>query len=118
MNDLTPENLTLEQLPKAFAQFLTEWQKDRHLLLEKGSINPISTDTWFNLTELCQYLPDKPAKPTVYSYVQNRKIPFHKKGKALFFLKSEIDLYLKSGRRRTSTEISAEVDQYFTSSNQ
>ena len=111
------DDLTLESLPKAFAQFLTEWQEAKKLLLEKGNTNHTPTDTWFDLTELCQYHPDKPAKPTVYAYVQNRTIPFHKKGKKLFFLKSEIDTWLKSGRRNTSLEIAAEVDGYFTNKN-
>jgi len=102
-----------------FEEISERFDRLEKLIESKKSEAPApETDTWFNLSELCQYLPDKPAKPTVYSYVQNRKIPFHKKGKALFFLKSEIDLYLKSGRRRTSTEISAEADQYFTTSNQ
>jgi len=40
-------------------------------------------DKWFNLQELCQYHPEKPAKSTVYAWVAARVIPFHKKGKKL-----------------------------------
>ena len=69
---------------------------------------------WLDLEGLCQYLPDKPAKPTVYAYVQHRSIPYHKKGKKLFFLKSEIDAWLKSGRRRTTTEIESGTGGNFT----
>jgi excisionase family DNA binding protein len=79
--------------------------------------NTPESDQWLDLNGLCNYHPDKPAKPTVYAYVQNRTIPFYRKGKKLFFLKSEIDAWLKSSRRKTSVEISAEVDLYFTNSN-
>ena len=34
-----------------------------------------------------QYLPDRPAKQTVYGWVFQKKIPYHKKGKKLQFLK-------------------------------
>ena len=71
-------------------------------------------DHRFDLTELCQHLPDKLAKPEVYAYFQHCAIPYHKKVKKLFFLKSEIDLYLKSGHHSTSAEIVFEVDEYFT----
>jgi len=115
MKDLIPESLTLESLPRAFAQFLTEWQDAKKVLLQGGNTNPPPTDTWFDLPGLCQYLPDKPAKPTIYAKVQGRLIPFHKKGKKLFFLKSEIDAWLKTGRRSTAIEIEAQADEYFTS---
>jgi hypothetical protein len=69
-------------------------------------------DCWFDLTELCNYLPDKPVKPTVYGWVHKAAIPCNKKGKKLFFLKSEIDNWLKAGRKKTTTEIAAEADTY------
>jgi hypothetical protein len=70
------------------------------------------SDKWFNLQELCSYLPDKPARQTVYAWVGQRLIPYHKKGKKLMFLKSEIDLWLKQGRRKTSAEIQAEAAEF------
>ena len=70
------------------------------------------TDTWFNIDELCQYLPSKPTKPTVYGWTQAKKIPFHKTGKSLVFRKSEIDTWLSSNRIKTIAEIDAEADSY------
>ncbi len=71
-------------------------------------------DTWFNLDELCNYLPDKPAKPTVYGWVHRRIIPNHKDRKTLRFLKSEVDIWLKSGRRKTISETAAEANEYLS----
>ncbi|PZF70779.1 helix-turn-helix domain-containing protein [Taibaiella soli] len=75
-------------------------------------MQPTQTDRWFDLTELCQYLPDKPTKPTVYGWVNAGIIPVHKGGKKLRFLKSEIDDWLKQGRKKTLAETAAAADQY------
>jgi predicted DNA-binding transcriptional regulator AlpA len=68
-------------------------------------------DRWMNLPELCEYLPDRPQKATVYSWVSNSLIPCHKGSKKLRFLKSEIDLWLKSGRKKTFAELQAETSK-------
>jgi excisionase family DNA binding protein len=70
------------------------------------------SDRWFNLQELCEYLPDRPARQTVYSWVGQRLIPYHKKGKKLQFLKSEVDNWLKSDKRKSLAEIQAEAEQF------
>jgi excisionase family DNA binding protein len=106
------ENLTLEALPKAFVQFANEANEKFRLLLEMNSEQPTETDRWFDLNELCIYLPDKPAKPTVYGWVNAGLIPVHKGGKKLRFLKSEIDIWLKQGKKKTLAETASEVDTY------
>jgi predicted DNA-binding transcriptional regulator AlpA len=75
---------------------------------------PTESDRWFDLPELCDYLPDKPAKATVYGYVSANTIPCHKGAKKLRFLKSEIDTWLKQGRKKTVAEIEQETDQYLS----
>ena len=77
-----------------------------------GSGSSPDADRWFGIKELCEYLPDKPAISTIYSQVHLRTIPFHKGAKHLRFLKSEIDSWLKSGKRMTSSEIKAEASKY------
>ena len=69
-------------------------------------------DRWFDLNELIEYDPEKRTKPTFYGYVHRNEIPYHKRGKKLLFLKSEIDEWLKSGRKKTFQEISKEADNY------
>ena len=108
------ENLTLETLPKAFTRLTIEVNEIKKLLLEKGSEQPPEAERWFDLNELCEYHPDKPAKPTVYGWVSAGKIPVHKGGKKLRFLKSEIDNWLKQGKIKTFAEIEADAEQYLT----
>lgn len=70
------------------------------------------TDQWFDLNELCQYHPDKPSKATVYGWVNAGAIPVHKSAKKLRFLKSEIDVWLKQGKRKTNVETETEATNY------
>jgi excisionase family DNA binding protein len=106
------ENLTLETLPKAFTHLTNEVSEIKRLLLEKSNTQPTETDRWFDLNELCIYHPDHPSKPTVYGWVNAGTIPVHKGGKKLRFLKSEIDNWLKQGRKKTVAEIANEADTY------
>jgi excisionase family DNA binding protein len=81
----------------------------------KTSPTPAShSDKWLDLNKLVEYDPEKRSKPTFYGYIHNNTIPYHKRGKKLIFLKSEIDEWLKSGRVKTNAEIEAEADQYLS----
>lgn len=73
---------------------------------------PTEADRWFDLNELCIYHPDKPSKPTVYGWVNAGTIPVHKGGKKLRFLKSEIDNWLRQGRKKTLAETASEAESY------
>ena len=106
------EILTLETLPKAFTQLTNEVSEIKRLLLEKSNDKATEPDRWFDLNELCQYHPDRPTKPTVYGWVNAGIVPVHKGGKKLRFLKSEIDNWLKQGRKKTIAETASEADQY------
>jgi predicted DNA-binding transcriptional regulator AlpA len=103
--------LTFENLPEAVTVLTNEVREIKRLLLESNEPHP-KPDTWFDINELCQYLPDKPAKPTVYGYIHFGKIPHHKGQKKLRFLKSEIDSWLMQGKRKTFAETEAEAEQY------
>ncbi len=106
------EGLTLETLPKAFTHLTNEVSEIKRLLLEKSNEQPTEVDRWFDLNELCIYHPDKPTKPTVYGWVNNGTIPVHKGGKKLRFLKSEIDNWLRQGRKKTFAETASEANNY------
>jgi excisionase family DNA binding protein len=84
----------------------------KRIFLERETQPSIEPDRWLNLQELCQYHPDRPSKATIYGWVNAGSIPVHKGGKKLRFLKSEIDTFLKQGRRKTLLEIEAEAKQY------
>ena len=109
------QQITFEQLPQAVSLLINEVQELKSLLQtsKQSAVEP--ADRWFNLQQLCEYLPDRPAKQTVYGWIGQHSIPYHKKGKKLQFLKSEIDAWLKSDKRKTAAELHAEAIHYINS---
>lgn len=108
-------HLTFDGLPIAISELTYEVRELRRLFLESEKRFLPGTDHWFNLKELCEYLPDKPTKATVYSWASNGSIPVHKSSKKLRFLKSEIDAWLMQGRKKTQIEIQVEAAAYLQS---
>jgi excisionase family DNA binding protein len=104
--------ITFEQLPQAVSLLINEVKELKFLLQTSKHADVEPSDRWFNLQELCDYLPDRPARQTVYGWTAQRLIPFHKKGKKLQFLKSEVDAWLKADKRKTATELQAEAIQF------
>lgn len=98
------ENLTLETLPKAVSNLCAEVSEIKRILLDSSKLEKQNPDCWFDISELCQYLPDKPTRATVYYWVNKGLIPVHKGGKKLRFLKSEIDNWLLRERKETLYE--------------
>ncbi len=87
------------------------------LLLEikhnpKSNSDSKDPSNWLDLKELCAYLPDKPVKATVYGWVHNNLIPYNKGTKKLQFSKHDIDEWIKSGRKKTTSEIKLGVNTY------
>ena len=92
--------LTFEQLPEAISRLNDKLDNIEQLLLKEQS----EPDKWMSISELMDYLPGKPAKATIYAKVSNRTIPHRKVGKRLAFLKSEINDWMNSQKRKTIDE--------------
>jgi len=106
------QEITFEKLPEAVNQLDKRLENIERLLLEKSNNNQPLPDCWFDLNELVEYDPEKRGKQTFYGYIHEKTIPFHKRGKKLTFLKSEIDEWLKSGRVKTNLEVEAEAKHF------
>jgi hypothetical protein len=106
------KGLTLETLPKAFKYPTTEVSEMKRLLKEKSNEQLTKTERWFELNNLCNYLPDKPIKRIFYSWVNGGIISNQKSGKKLRFLKSEFNSWLQQGRKKTFSETTCEGEQY------
>ncbi|MNV94469.1 Helix-turn-helix domain protein [compost metagenome] len=57
------------------------------------------------------------AVPTIYSKVCRNEIPVNKQGKKLYFVKSELLEWIRSGKVKTIAEIHREVDSSFSRRN-
>lgn len=91
--------ISFNDVPQALAHLISKVERIEALLGSEQKALQQEGDQWLNLTDLCKYHPDHPAKPTVYAWIGQRSIPYHKKGKKLMFLKSEIDNWLKEGAK-------------------
>ena len=111
------EKITLfEQVPSAVNQLNERLVNIENLLLNgQDKKKEAEQDQWLSLDEMIVYDPAKRTKPTWYSMVSRGDVPYHKNGNRLIFLKSEIDEWLKSGKRKSNAEIEAEAEAYLSS---
>jgi excisionase family DNA binding protein len=49
-------------------------------------------------------------KPTLYSLVNRRLIPFFKQGKKLYFKREDLEAWIEDGRKLTAEEIGSKAD--------
>ena len=106
------EQITFETMPKAMAYLITKVEALEKALMEKSEAPAAQMDRWLNIDELKAYLPDHPAKATIYGWVSKREIPYHKGGKKLRFLQSDIDKWLSNGKHKSESELRVEANKY------
>lgn len=89
--------LTIESLPRAVADLFVEVQQIKTLIKESecGRSNP---DHLLDIVQAAELLHIQ--KQTLYGYVSKKIVPFHKRGGKLFFFKSELIQWVKSGNTR------------------
>lgn len=98
---------SFDTLPKDVKQLREEISELKSLV--KFLISFFESDSlheykeWMDINELCKYHPEHPQKSTVYSWVHKSQIPFHKRGKKLLFLRSEIQKWLLTGCNGTQS---------------
>jgi len=73
------------------------------ILLDLKHSDKGGEDRFMTIREVSEYLHLSVA--SVYGLTSRREIPHQKRGKRLYFLKSEIDEWLKSGRQATIDEL-------------
>lgn len=88
------KQITFDNLPESISELI--FKVDQLLLIQSAPQD--EPDKLMTLQEIINYLPEKPARQTVYGWVNDRKIPFEKHGKFLYFRKSTINNWLNNGR--------------------
>ncbi|GGB64698.1 hypothetical protein GCM10007424_00750 [Flavobacterium suaedae] len=93
---------TFDQIPKLIGKLFDKMDRIEALL--KGlNIEPHSEEELLTITEAAKFLNLSVA--TLYSKVSRNEIPVCKKGKRLYFLKSELTAWIQSGKIPTNEEI-------------
>lgn len=108
------DTITFDQLPATVAKINSDVEFIKNILTQIKGAQAETPTKWFSLTELCEYLPGNPSKPTIYGYVSACSIPFHKTpgSRRLRFKKSEIDTWLEEGSNKTASQINSQVDEF------
>ena len=88
--------ITFEKMPEAIEDLT--YKVDAILKAMTDNTKP-ETDKLFTPDELINFLPEHPARQTIYGWVNYRRIPFEKHGKRLYFRKSCIEKWLNNGRK-------------------
>ncbi len=69
-------------------------------------------DERMDVTEAQKYIPGHPAVQTIYGWTSNNLIPFHKVGKRIYFLKSELDAWLSKEQHKSKDDLREEAEEY------
>ncbi|WDF78947.1 helix-turn-helix domain-containing protein [Mucilaginibacter sp. KACC 22773] len=102
------EILTFDQLPKAVGELLEKVSKIEDILSHNHP-NDADTDadSLFSIKQASIFL--NLSISTIYGKVCRREIPVSKQGKKLYFNKTELLDWIKSGRKRTLAEVADSV---------
>ena len=65
-----------------------------------------------DVTEAQKYIPGHPAVQTIYGWTSNGQIPYHKIGKRIYFVKSELDEWLSHGQHKSDNDLRKEAEEY------
>lgn len=68
-----------------------------------------------DVTEAQKYIPGHPAVQTIYGWTSNGQIPYHKIGKRIYFVKSELDEWLSHGQHKSDDDLRKEAEEYVKS---
>ena len=103
------ETITFDQLPQAVTRLHEKLDHIEQLLRDANNHFP-ETDELLTIAQAAKFL--NLSTPTIYGKVSRNEIPVNKQGKRLYFYKSELAEWIKSGRKKTVSEIAQEADEY------
>ena len=108
--------LNFNDLPTALSLVINQLKEiDSKISLLSSQFQSNKENEWLTVTELCAYIPTHPVEHTIYCWTSSREIPYHKRGKRIMFLKSEIDEWLKGVKGKSKHEIQKEAEEYVLS---
>jgi excisionase family DNA binding protein len=102
------ETLTFDQVPQAVSKLHDKLESIEQLLLQQHEQLP-GQEELLTISQAAKFL--NLSVPTIYSKVCRKELPVNKQGKRLYFYRSELTEWVKSGRRKTADEIRDEAVQ-------
>lgn len=106
------QNLTHDTLPQGVTQLIKEVSELKSLLIQKQEAPTQQTEEPLTIQQAAAFL--KLSVATIYTKVSKGELPNYKRGKRLYFSKTELLEYLKEGRKQTNKDIEAAAEQYLS----
>lgn len=107
--------ITHDNMPMVLGMIMKKLDRSEQKLNQSQDRPQETADEWMNLKQLCAYLPSHPAEQTVYGWTSTRTIPYHKNGKHIVFSKSEVDDWIRQGKRKSESDLEAEAMAFINS---
>ena len=105
------ENLTFEQLPLEVTMLRKEVSELKLLLIERQEHTPTEQlEQLLTIQEAGDFL--SLSVPTMYCKVSKNELPVCKRGKRLYFSRTDLMEYVKAGRKKSNAEIEEEAKSY------
>jgi excisionase family DNA binding protein len=102
------EPLTFDQLPQAISSIHEKLDAIKDLLKERSEESQ-NKEEILNISQAAALL--NLSVPTIYGRVCRHQIPVYKQGKRLYFYKSELEDWIKSGKKKTMDELRQDVEE-------
>ena len=100
-------NVPLVKLEPIFKRWIREVQSEIQHPKSEPTAPP---EQFLTIQEAADFL--NLSKATIYSKVSRNELPVMKRGKRLYFSRTELLNYLKAGRKKSNAEIEAEASSY------
>jgi len=97
------EQFGFDKLPEIIRQLFEKVEHIEAMLMNIQSEKQQDDAKLMNIAEAANYLNVTVA--SLYSMTSRRLIPFNKPGRRLYFVKSDLDQWIKSAKRKTHDEI-------------
>ena len=105
--------ITYNDIPEAISIILNTINEIQKFLLSNNLPAPPSKiDNPLTVKEAAEFL--SLSVPTIYALIAKGEIPVLKRSKRCYFLKEDLVKYLKEGKKKTTSDIEAEADQFLS----
>lgn len=101
------KRFTFDELPEAVSQLFDRLDRIENRLQQEKEESSKEKDL-LTISGAAKFL--KLSVATLYSKVCRREVPVNKQGKRLYFYRSELSQWIRSGRRKTNDELDKEID--------
>lgn len=107
------KQFTYDDLPEIISSLSYKIDNIEKLLLLHFEKHVLEQDELLTISEAAELL--KLSVATIYTKVCKNEIPANKQGKRLYFYRTELINWIKSGRIKTISEIRKEMEEKFPS---